>query len=222
MSRLTRASGVLASLADMLCRHIETTNPTHPDPPSSELASQAHTLNTSTTTLSTNAETGSTKIGEYVHEAGKTVGSYLPDSIAKAAEPVKEEDKSDFRKIAADSWSNLTIAAKGMANAGLTVGGALSESAHRAVEHNFGKEADKVAQGESRIVLDIESTTDWCLRSRSDRCESRLDRHGCKQRNERCHSGQQCRLGYHTRQPVEDSMSSLEGYPDRLSGRDVV
>ena len=58
-----------------------------------------------------------------------------------------EHDKSDLRKIAEDGWTQVTIAAKGIASAAVTVGTAASESAHRAVENNFGKEHDKVAQG---------------------------------------------------------------------------
>ena len=50
--------------------------------------------------------------------------------------------------MAETNWQQVTIAAQAVAKAGFTVGGALSESAHRAVEHSFGKEADKVAQGE--------------------------------------------------------------------------
>ncbi len=62
--------------------------------------------------------------------------------------------------MAEDALHQAKLAAEGVAKAGVAVGGAFSESAHRAVEHNFGKEADKVAQGmsmarrlEARLML---------------------------------------------------------------------
>ena len=82
----------------------------------------------------------------------------MPDSIAKPAEPVKEEDKGDFRKMAEQGWQQATIAAKGIASAAVTVGTALSENAHKAVEHNFGKEAEGVAQSESAVLAALRRT----------------------------------------------------------------
>lgn len=97
------------------------------------------------------AETASEKVaqfGTYVQEGGKKIGDMLPEAITKPlATQTKEEDKSDFRKVAEEGWSQMTIAAKGIATAVGTVGAAVSDSTHRAVEHGFGKEADKVAQG---------------------------------------------------------------------------
>jgi hypothetical protein len=49
--------------------------------------------------------------------------------------------------LAEEGWTQATVAAKGLATAATTVAGAVSQSAHRAVEHNYGKEADGVAQG---------------------------------------------------------------------------
>lgn len=107
-------------------------------------------MKSSTTTLANSAESGATTVGAYIHQAGKAIGTQLPDSIAKAADEPNEGEKSESRKMAEDGWQQVTVAAQGVVKAGMTVGGALSESAHKAVEHNFGKEADKVAQGESK------------------------------------------------------------------------
>ena len=139
---------ICTRLINISLSHIATTDPTHPPPPSEELAARTHSLNTSTATLADATDSGANAVGDFIHQAGKTIGSQLPDSIAKASETPKEEDKSDIRKMAETNWQQVTIAAQAVAKAGFTVGGALSESAHRAVEHSFGKEADKVAQGE--------------------------------------------------------------------------
>lgn len=88
-------------------------------------------------------------MGTYVHEGGKKLGNMLPESVAKSMQThTPEQDKSDFRKVAEEGWSQLTHAAKGLATAVGTVGVAVSENTHKAVEHGFGKEADKVAQGQ--------------------------------------------------------------------------
>ena len=112
------------------------------------MASQARTLNSSTATLANAADSGAATVGEFLHEGAKQIGSAVPDSIVKPSEPVAEEDKSDLRKMAEDAYNQASIAAQGVVKATVTVGGALSESAHRTVEHNFGKEADGVARGE--------------------------------------------------------------------------
>ena len=129
--------------------HVATTNPTHPPPPSAGVASTAASVSNTTDRAANMADAAAIRIGEKIVEAGQTVGEQLPDTIAKPAQPVREEDKSDLRKMAESGWEQVSIAAKGVASAGVTVGGALSESAHRAVEHNFGKEAESVAQGKS-------------------------------------------------------------------------
>jgi putative N-acetylmannosamine-6-phosphate epimerase len=82
-----------------------------------------------------------------MHEAGKSIGSRLPDAIVKPVQPVPEAEKTDLRKIAEGGWQQVAAAAKGVAGAAMVVGGAVSGTAHTAVEHNFGKEADVVAQG---------------------------------------------------------------------------
>ncbi|WVR03349.1 hypothetical protein IAU60_000340 [Kwoniella sp. DSM 27419] len=139
-------------------RHVQNTNPEHPAPPSAITAERAHTINTATADLASSAESSAAKVGAYVHDTGKSIGRSLPDSIAKAAEPVKEEDKSEFRKMAEEGWQQVTIAAKGFAGAATTVGGAISGSAHRAVEHNFGKEAEGVAQDLGQTGANLGST----------------------------------------------------------------
>jgi hypothetical protein len=80
-----------------------------------------------------------------VHEGGQALGSQLPDSLAKPAEPVAEWEKGDIRKTAESGWEQVTIAAKGAADAAVRVGSAVSENAHRAIEN---KQVDQVAQGE--------------------------------------------------------------------------
>ncbi|WVF66439.1 hypothetical protein IAT40_001179 [Kwoniella sp. CBS 6097] len=127
-------------------RHVHNTNPEHPAPPSDITKERASTINSATSDLADSAESGAQTVGTYIHDTGKSIGEKLPDSLAKKSEPVKEEDKSDFRKLAEGGWEQVTIAAKGVAEAATTVGGAISGSAHRAVEHNFGKEAEGVAQ----------------------------------------------------------------------------
>ncbi|WWD22344.1 hypothetical protein CI109_106835 [Kwoniella shandongensis] len=154
--------GASQSLAERLTayteKHVATTHPEHPAPPSANVASTAHSLNETTSSLATSTESGATKIGNVIHEGGKKLGSYLPDSIAKSAEPVPEADKSDFRKLAEGGWEQVTIAAKGIASAATTVGGAVSVSAHKAVEHNFGKEAENVAQDIGQAGANVGAT----------------------------------------------------------------
>jgi hypothetical protein len=128
-----------------------TTNPTHPAPPSEELAAQAKQLNSSTTSISNSAASGSAKVGQYVHDTAAKAAVHLPESVRKLTDPVPEQDKGDLRKLAEQSWTQATFAAKGLANAATTIAGAVSQSTHRAVEHNFGKEADGVAQGQSPL-----------------------------------------------------------------------
>jgi hypothetical protein len=62
-----------------------------------------------------------------VHDTARDAATHLPESIRKLADPVPQQ---------------------GLATAATTVAGAVSQSAHRAVEHNYGKEADGVAQGQ--------------------------------------------------------------------------
>ena len=134
---------------DLRSRHVVTTNPTHPAPPSEQVASAAANTNARTASISSSAETGASNVGNAIHEGGKKLGEALPDSITKPAEPVSEADKLDLRKMAEGGWEQVIIAAKGLANAAGTVAGSVSENTHKVVEHNFGKQADDVAQGES-------------------------------------------------------------------------
>ena len=146
--------------------HILTTNPTHPAPPSEEVAAQAKQLNSTTGSIAESASSGSTKVGQYVHDTAKDAATHLPESIRKLADPVPQQDKGEFRKLAEDGWTQATVAAKGFASAATTVAGAVSQSAHRAIEHNYGKEADGVAQGEylifiNRTLLTSRPWTEW-------------------------------------------------------------
>jgi uncharacterized protein YoxC len=58
-------------------------------------------------------------------------------------------DKGEFRKAAEAGWEQVTIAAKGMAEAVTTVGKSVTENAHKAIENQSGKQADQAAQGGS-------------------------------------------------------------------------
>lgn len=100
--------------------------------------------------MADSVEAGSQKVGEVVHDAGKKAAQHLPESVTNLTEPVPQGEKGEFRKFAEEGWQQATFAAKGFASAATTVAGAVSQNAHRAVEHNYGKEADNVAQGESR------------------------------------------------------------------------
>lgn len=127
-------------------RHIASTDPEQPAPPSETTANAARSAKETTDTLSTKAEAASTVIGNTVHAGGSAAASYLPDSVRPGDQPVEEEEKSDFRKMAEEGWEQVGFAAKGVVEAASTVGGAISGNSHKAVEHNFGKEAEGVAQ----------------------------------------------------------------------------
>lgn len=142
-------------------RHIVTTNPTHPEPPSDEVAARARSLNQSTNSIATSLESGATKVGQVVHDAGAKAADHLPESVTKLTDPVPEGEKGEFRKLAEDGWQQATFAAKGLAAAATTVAGAVSQNAHRAVEHNYGKEADGVAQGQSTDDRYTKVEADW-------------------------------------------------------------
>jgi hypothetical protein len=137
-------------IATFTDKHVATTNPTHPAPPSDQVIATAAIANARTAGLAEKAEQGAVKVGEYIHDAGVKIGQQLPDSIAKPATGDTGE-KGEFRKLAEDGWTQISIAAKGIASAAGTVAGSVSENAHKAVEHNFGKQAEKVAQGELSI-----------------------------------------------------------------------
>jgi hypothetical protein len=51
--------------------------------------------------------------------------------------------------MAEGSWTQMAIAAKGVVGAAGVVVDAVSGNTHKAMEHNFGSEADGVAKGES-------------------------------------------------------------------------
>ncbi|WWC85718.1 uncharacterized protein L201_000584 [Kwoniella dendrophila CBS 6074] len=144
---VTSAGSALAErLGAYTDRHVARTNPEHPAPPSDLTKERAEASVDLSNRIAESTESGANSVGSYIHDTAKSIGEKLPDSIAKKSEPIKEEDKSDFRKLAEDGWEQVTIAAKGIAGAATTVGTAVSQSAHRAVEHNFGKEAESVAQ----------------------------------------------------------------------------
>jgi hypothetical protein len=93
------------------------------------------------------ADEAAIAIGDKVHEGGKKLGESLPDELAKPSPAVQEGEKGEVRKIAEEGWHQATIAAKGLADAAATIGGSISSNAHKAIEHNYGTEADRVAQG---------------------------------------------------------------------------
>ncbi|KAL0243970.1 hypothetical protein I308_105233 [Cryptococcus tetragattii IND107] len=126
-------------------RHIAHTNPEQPAPPSETTANAARAAKETTDTFATKAEAASTVIGNTVHAGGSAAASYLPDSV-RPGQPVKEEEKSNFRKMAEEGWEQVGFAAKGVVEAASSVGGAISGDSHKAIEHNFGKEAEGVAQ----------------------------------------------------------------------------
>ena len=142
-------SKAFAPMYLLIQSHILSTNPTHPAPPSEQVAANAKQLNTTTGSISESADTGAKKVGQFVHDKAHDYAHYLPESVQKLGDPVAEQDKGDFRKLAETSWTQATFAAKGLASAATTIAGAVSQNAHRAVEHNFGKEADDVAKGGS-------------------------------------------------------------------------
>lgn len=147
MSGAHYADNSLCQLNKSNDRHIASTDPEQPAPPSETTANAARSAKETTDTLSTKAEAASTVIGNTVHAGGSAAASYLPDSVRPGDQPVEEEEKSDFRKMAEEGWEQVGFAAKGVVEAASTVGGAISGNSHKAVEHNFGKEAEGVAQG---------------------------------------------------------------------------
>ncbi|KAK4683455.1 hypothetical protein P7C73_g6808, partial [Tremellales sp. Uapishka_1] len=140
------SSAIAERISSYTDRHIATTDPTHPAPPSDAVAANAKSASSATHTISEYAASTASAIGSTIHSAGKAIGDQLPDSVAKPAEPVADADKTEIRRLAEDGWEQISLAAKGVANAAITVGGAVSENAHKAVEHNFGKKAESVAQ----------------------------------------------------------------------------
>jgi hypothetical protein len=136
----------------LIYRHISTTNPTHPAPPSEQLAANARQANSTTGSIAESADSGAKKVGQFVHDTASKSAHYLPESVQRLGDPVPEQDKGELRKLAETGWTQATFAAKGLVGAATTIAGAVSQNAHRAVEHNFGKEADGVAQGRSSMV----------------------------------------------------------------------
>lgn len=127
----------------------KTTEPKQVPP---ETAAQVAALRNQSAVLSDRADQAAVQIGSKVHEGGQALGSQLPDSLAKPAEPVAEWEKGDIRKTAESGWEQVTIAAKGAADAAARVGSAVSENAHRAIENKYGKQVDQVAQGEQSQI----------------------------------------------------------------------
>jgi len=132
----------------LIFRHISTTNPIHPAPPSEQLAANAKQVSSATGSIAESAESGAKKVGQFVHDKAQQNAHYLPESVQRLGDPVAEQDKGELRKLAETGWTQATFAAKGLVGAATTIAGAVSQNAHRAVEHNFGKEADGVAQGQ--------------------------------------------------------------------------
>jgi len=149
-SAVIGAAATLASkITSFTDAHVTTTTPLNTRKPPVEAVAGAYQANIKTAQFAASANEKVNQFGNYVHEGGKKIGNMLPEAIAKPLQNsanVREEDKSDFRKVAEEGWSQLTSVAKGLATAVGTVGGAVSENTHKAVEHGFGKEADKVAQ----------------------------------------------------------------------------
>ena len=118
------------------------------------MAARAKQLNQSTGSVADSTESGAAKLGQFVHDAGAKAANQLPESVTSLTDPVPESEKGDLRKMAEEGWQQATLAAKGIASAATTVAGAVSQSTHRTVEHNYGKEADGVAQGQSTIFME--------------------------------------------------------------------
>jgi hypothetical protein len=184
--------------ADARFSHIpgKTTEPKQVPP---ETAAKAAALRDQSAVLSDRADQAAAQIGANVHEGGQALSSHLPDSLAKPAEPVAEWEKGDIRKTAESGWEQVTIAAKGAADAAVRVGSAVSENAHRAIENKYGKQVDQVAQGERGSVP---LASPWCRgqsgparrsnaiangysRCRAHRSQPRFHRRRCRQGNQR-------------------------------------
>jgi hypothetical protein len=144
------ASQAIASrLGSYTDKHVSTTNPTHPEPPSERVASIASAASSRTAVWAETASGAALKVGAVIHEGGKKLGAQLPESLRPSGQPTPQAEKGELRKLAEGGWSQLAFAAKGIATAAGTVAGSVSQNAHKAVEHNFGKPAEAVAQGES-------------------------------------------------------------------------
>ncbi|GFZ50676.1 hypothetical protein JCM24511_08434 [Saitozyma sp. JCM 24511] len=147
--------GGATALADRITHFTEAHIPgktTEPKQVPPETAAQVAALRNQSAVLSDRADQAAVQIGSKVHEGGQALGSQLPDSLAKPAEPVAEWEKGDIRKTAESGWEQVTIAAKGAADAAARVGSAVSENAHRAIENKYGKQVDQVAQGEQSQI----------------------------------------------------------------------
>ena len=116
------------------------------------MAANAKQANSTTGSIAESADSGAKKVGQFVHDKAQQNAHYLPESIQRLGDPVAEQDKGELRKLAETGWTQATFAAKGLVGAATTIAGAVSQNAHRAVEHNFGKEADGVAQGRCLII----------------------------------------------------------------------
>lgn len=132
--------------------------PGKPVLPTAENAAKASAVRNTTAQAAVKADEIAEKIGDKIHEGGKKLGESLPDELAKPSPAVEQGQKGEARKLAEEGWHQATIAAKGLADAAATVGSSISGNAHKAIEHNYGTEADRVAQGESC------SYGDWFLR----------------------------------------------------------
>ncbi|ODN75920.1 hypothetical protein L202_05904 [Cryptococcus amylolentus CBS 6039] len=147
-------------------KHVKTTEPgTTVEPTRGEVES-AKSFSHTTSSIAASASDGATAVGNAVHSAGSSVASALPNS-AKIDRDLPEAEKWQIRKAAESGWEQVTFAAKGVAEAATTVGGAISSGGHQAIQHNAGKEADDVAQDIGQSGSNLASTVGSGLKTTS-------------------------------------------------------
>lgn len=153
------ASFIAAKVTGLADQHIGTAKPINPTLlPSPETAGRASGVRNATAHLAAKAEDTAVAIGHKVHEAGRELGQKLPEELRPSGKPTPEAEKGELRKLAEETWGQATVAAQGIAAAAVTVGKSLSDNTHRAVEHNFGKESDRVAQDVGQAGQNLAST----------------------------------------------------------------
>jgi len=140
------ASFIATKIASIADSHVGSTPAKVGTIPSRDTAGGAAAVRNMTARFDDNAHATAANAGLRVNEAGKDLAAQLPEGVQKLGEPTPEYQKGEFRKMADEGWEQATIAAKGIAGAVGMVGKSLSESTHRAIEHNLGKETDRVAQ----------------------------------------------------------------------------
>lgn len=157
------ASFIAAKVQGLADNHIGTAKPINPTLlPSAETAGRASGIRNATAHLAANAEQTAVTIGNKVHEAGRELGQKLPEELRPAPKSAttttSQAEKGELQKLAEEGWEQSKIAAQGIAAAAITVGKSLSDNTHRAVEHNFGKESDRVAQDIGQTGANLAST----------------------------------------------------------------